>query len=75
MKSGKNVVIEYSTGAFELAKTELAKIFTSDTFRRLYAVQVQVGLEQTDAIVDQCHRIYNRRANGMLLTFFKPPTQ
>ena len=52
MKSGKNFVIEYSTGAFELAKTELFKIFT-DTFCKTYAVQQQVGLEQTNAVVDQ----------------------
>ena len=64
MKPGKIFVIEYSTAAYELAKTVTAQILQSNDFKENFAIVEQVGQDQTNAIADLVYKIYNRKQNG-----------
>jgi len=64
MKPGKNFVVEYSTAAYELAKTVTAQILQSNDFKENFAIVEQIGQDQTNAIVDLVYKIYNRKQNG-----------
>ena len=64
MKPGTIFVIEYSTAAYELAKTVTAQILQSNDFKENFAIDEQVGQDQTNAIVDLVYKIYNRKQNG-----------
>jgi len=66
MKSGKNFVIQYSTGAYELAKTFITNIIQSPEFQQTYANKTQDGKESSSAQVDMCIKIFNRKANGQV---------
>ena len=64
MKPGKNFVIRLSTSAYELAKCEIKNILQSPDLIGQYGIQTQLGLDCSDANIDTCLRVYNRRQNG-----------
>ena len=66
MKSGKNCVIQYSTGASELAKIFITNIIQSPEFQQTYATKTQDGKESYSAQVDMCIKVFNRKANGQV---------
>ena len=52
MKSGKNFVIQYNTGAYELAKSFIRKTIYSHEFQQTYAITRQDGVDDSCAQVD-----------------------
>ena len=70
MKQGNNLVIEFSTAAYELSKVCIHEILYSKNFA--YGVEKRDGLDLNEANVDTCYKIYNKKADsscGKLLKF------
>ena len=62
MKSGDNLVLEFSTSAYELAKTCLDTIFTKESFPHAY--EKRDSVDKQGAITDSCYKICNKKADG-----------
>lgn len=62
MKPGRNLVIEFSTAAYELGKLCLSEIIYGQDFP--YSVEKREGIDQEGATVDRCYKIYNTKADG-----------
>ena len=72
MKAGKNFVIEFSTGAYELIKEKILQLIKSPEFNLSFVVVEQHGVELSNLNIDSCYKIFNRKANnqpGNLLKF------
>ena len=62
IKQGQNLVIEFSTAAFELCKSCLTEILYDKDFE--YSVEKKDGIDLQGATVDFCYKVYNTRADG-----------
>ena len=62
MKQGNNLVIEFSTAAYELSKVCVHELLNSKTFA--YAKEKRDGLDLNEANVDTCYKIFNKNADG-----------
>ena len=62
LKQGINLVIEFSTAAYELAKTCLYEMVKSENFE--YAVENRNSLDLSGANVDSCIKIFNKKQMG-----------
>ena len=62
MKPGNNLVIQFSTAAYELSKICIHNLLHCNTFT--YAVERQDGLDLNGANVDTCYKIFNKKADG-----------
>ncbi|VDI09656.1 Hypothetical predicted protein [Mytilus galloprovincialis] len=62
LKSGKNFVVEMSTGAYEIIKKEIHEIlYNSEECKSYSVVQKQDGVENAGLTVDSCYRVYNKK--------------
>ena len=71
MKPGNNLVIQFSTAAYDLSKICIHKLLHCNTFT--YAAERQDGLDLSGANMDTCYKIFNKKADGMcgkILNFF-----
>ena len=71
MKPGNNLVIQFSTAAYDLSKICIRKLLHCNTFT--YAAERQDGLDLSGANMDTCYKIFNKKADGMcgkILNFF-----
>ena len=76
LKQGNNLVIEFSTAAYELAKTCLYEMVKSENFE--YAVENRNSLDLSGANVDSCIKIFNKKADGScgrMLKFYHTTSQ
>ncbi|CAG2184857.1 unnamed protein product [Mytilus edulis] len=72
LKSGKNFVVEMSTGAYEIIKKEIHEIlYNSEECKSYSVVQKQDGVENAGLTVDSCYRVYNKKQNGQVGTMLK----
>ena len=62
MKPGNNLVIQFSTAAYDLSKICIHNLLHCNTFT--YAVERQDGLDLNGANVDTCYKIFNKKADG-----------
>ncbi|CAG2256494.1 unnamed protein product [Mytilus edulis] len=72
MKAGKNFVVEFSTAAYELAKSRILTLLQSRDISTNYTVLEQHGVELSNLKIDSCYKVYNRKNNnqpGNLLKF------
>ena len=61
-KSGDNLVLEFSTAAYELARTCLDTVLTNESFQHAY--EKRESVDNSGAFTDSCYKIFNRRADG-----------
>ncbi|CAG2218962.1 unnamed protein product [Mytilus edulis] len=65
LKSGKNFVIELSTGAYETIKSEILNILQSEIMKdQFVTLPVQNGVENSGLTVDSCYKVFNKKLNG-----------
>ncbi|CAC5397670.1 unnamed protein product [Mytilus coruscus] len=64
MKAGKNFVVEFSTAAYELAKSRILTLLQSTNISTNYTVLEQHGVEQSNLKIDSCYKVYNRKNNN-----------
>ncbi|CAC5425418.1 unnamed protein product [Mytilus coruscus] len=72
MKAGKNFVVEFSTAAYELAKSRILTLLQSTDISTNYTVLEQHGVELSNLKIDSCYKVYNRKNNnqpGNMLKF------
>lgn len=62
MKPGRNLVIQFSTAAYEYARSFLEKLLYDEKFP--FSVEKRESLEQNDLTVDICYKILNTKADG-----------
>ena len=62
IKSGDNLVIEFSAAAYELARTCIDKILSDELFP--YGYEKRDSLDHNGAVTDLCYRIYNKKTDG-----------
>ncbi|MES9879378.1 MAG: hypothetical protein ABW185_00660 [Sedimenticola sp.] len=62
MKAGKNLVIELSTAAFEMAKACISKILGRDG--STYHAESKDAVETQGLTVDTCVRVFNKKLDG-----------
>ena len=61
MKPGNNLVIKYSTAAYELMKTTIMSVLQKSTH---YSGHLREDRDSTGATVDYCIKVYNRKFDG-----------
>ena len=62
LKPGNNLVIEFSTAAYELSKQCLYDLLYSKDFE--YAVEKRNNIDLDGANVDTCYKVFNKKADG-----------
>ena len=62
MKSGDNLVLEFSTAAYELAKSCLHKLVSDVTFP--HSFEKRDSIDQAGSNIDSCYKIYNKKVYG-----------
>ena len=62
LKAENNLVIEFSTAAYELAKKCLSEQFNDSTFP--HSVEKRESRDGQGAAVDTCYKVFNKKADG-----------
>ena len=65
MKQGNNLVIELSTAAYEVFRTELKEILRTNTFLNSnYAVNYESRYDEQEFIVEETYKVHKKRNDG-----------
>ena len=64
MKANKNLVLKFSTAAYEYAKASIGDFLESDIFQSEFAYSEEQSLDDKGVNVETCFKVVNRKVDG-----------